>query len=239
MMGTNKTKTRQRGKVATFFLSIFMFVMAASLILGFVTLGLNIYVRSSVKKQLISFEDAVAMQDVDCIIVLGASVRNGDTPSPMLEDRLKKGMALYFAGAAPKILMSGDHGSEYYNEVGVMKHYAVERGVNADDVFLDHAGFSTYESMYRAKEIFGAKKVLIVTQSYHLTRAVYDARKLGLIAYGVAAEDVKYGGQFMREVREALAINKDFFMTLLKPEPKLLGAPISLDGSGSVTDDTE
>lgn len=235
----NKKKEKQRGPVATFFLKCFLFVVAMIVILGTATLVLNIYVRQSVKHRIITLEEAQKLEDVDCIIVLGASVRNGDTPSPMLEDRLKMGMELYFAGASPKILMSGDHGSQYYNEVGVMKRYAVERGVKSEDVFLDHAGFSTYESMYRAAKIFGAKKVLIVTQSYHLPRAIYNAKKLGIDAYGVPAREIKYGGQFKRDVREVLAIDKDFVMTLLKPEATLMGAPISLDGDGSVTDDQD
>ena len=104
----------------------------------------------------------------------------------MLRDRLDEGIALYKAGCAPKILMSGDHGSEYYNEVSVMKNYAIKQGVPSEDIFLDHAGFSTYESMYRARAIFGAEKVVIVTQKYHLTRAVYNAKNLGMDAYGVA-----------------------------------------------------
>ena len=153
----------------------------------------------------------------------------------MLRDRLDEGIALYKAGCAPKILMSGDHGSQYYNEVSVMKKYAIEQGVPSEDIFLDHAGFSTYESMYRARAIFGAEKVVIVTQKYHLTRAVYNAKKLRMDAYGVAAKPVKYGGQTIRNIREYLAISKDFIMTFIKPEPTVLGNPISLDGSGDVT----
>lgn len=230
---------KKRIGVKRFLFCAFMFCLACLVLVLLGLTGIYIYVKQDVNPYILTEEEAAGLSDVDCIIVLGASVKNGDTPSPMLRDRLDKGIELYQSGCAPKLLMSGDHGSEYYNEVGVMKKYAMEEGVASEDVFLDHAGFSTYESMYRAKKIFGAKRVIIVTQEYHLTRAVYNARKLGLDAYGVAAKNVKYGGQFPRNVREYLAIGKDFCMTFLKPEPTLLGSPISLDGNGNITDDEE
>ena len=83
--------------------------------------------------------------------------------------------------------MSGDHGRVSYDEVNTMKDYAINDGIPSDDIFMDHAGFSTYDSMYRAKEIFGVKKIVIVSQKYHLTRALYIAKKLGIEAYGVSA----------------------------------------------------
>ena len=123
------------------------------------TVGINAFVRFSTKNRIIDADEAADLTDVDCIIVLGASVKHGDTPSLMLSDRLDRAIELYKAGVAPKIIMSGDHGSKYYNEVQVMKDYAIARGVPSEDIFMDHAGFSTYDTMYRAKEIFGAKKV--------------------------------------------------------------------------------
>ena len=232
-----KTENKKKcGGVKRIFLCTFMFCIAFALLVFLGLTGIYIYVKQDVKSYILSAGEATKLTDIDCILVLGASVENGDTPSPMLRDRLNQGIALYQAGCAPKILMSGDHGSVYYNEVGVMKKYAVSAGVFSEDVFLDHAGFSTYESMYRAKEVFGAKRIVIVTQKYHLTRAVYNARRLGLDAYGVAAEDISYRGQTARNVREYLAIGKDFFMTCFKPEPTLLGNPISLQGDGNVTD---
>lgn len=214
---------------------MFVFLFAFALLVFLLLTGIYLYVRHDVKSDILTEEEAEALNDVDCIIILGASVKNGDTPSPMLRDRLDKGIELYKSGCAPKILMSGDHGSEYYNEVSVMKKYAISQGVPSEDIFLDHAGFSTYESMYRANAVFGADKVVIVTQSYHLTRAVYNAKKMNMEAYGVAATPVKYGGQFVRNVREYLAITKDFVMTFIKPEPTLLGNPISLQENGDVT----
>ena len=125
-----------------------------------------------------------------CILVLGCGVW-GETPSHMLEDRLLQGIELYENGASEKLLMSGDHGTVEYDEVNAMKDYAIEAGAIPDQVFMDHAGFSTYESMYRARDVFDVDSMIIVTQKYHLYRAVYNARKLGIDAYGIAAD-----GQF-------------------------------------------
>lgn len=226
-------------KFMKFIIKSFIVLAAISIVTTLVFIGINIYVKQYSKSKIITFEDAKNLQDVDCIIVLGASVRNGDTPSLMLADRLNKGIELYYAGCSPKLLMSGDHGGMYYDEVNVMKNFAIAKGVPSYDIFMDHAGFSTYESMYRAKEIFGAKKVLIVTQEYHLTRALYIANELGLDAYGVATDKVTYGGQMKRDVREFLAVGKDFFKTIFKPNPAMMGSPVSLSGSGDVTNDRD
>jgi vancomycin permeability regulator SanA len=127
----------------------------------------------------------------------------------MLHDRLRRGVELYEAGAAPKLLMSGDHGRTGYDEVDAMKAFAVEAGIASVDVFMDHAGFSTYESMYRAKEIFQAKKIIIVSQKYHLYRAIYIAEQLGIEAYGVSSNYRNYRNQDAIDTREVLARVKD------------------------------
>ena len=202
---------------------------------GAAALAVNGYVKSSVKAYLLTPEEAVQLEDVDCILVLGCGVRENGEPSLMLQDRLNMGLQLYEAGAAPKLLMSGDHSRSDYDEAGAMKDYAMERGVPSDDVFMDHAGFSTYESMYRARDVFCAEKVIIVSQAYHLYRAVYDARALGLDAYGVAAEDINYLGQTVRDLREILARNKDFFYCIWKPEPTFLGEAIPVSGDGDLS----
>ena len=139
--------------------------------------------------------------------------------------------------ASEKLLMSGDHGRVEYDEVNAMKQYAVDRNVSSEDVFMDHAGFSTYETVYRAKEIFGCESVIIVTQEYHLYRALYIAERLGLEAYGVATDGYDYPGQTLREMREILARNKDFLTGIIKPKPTYLGEVISIDGNGDVTND--
>ena len=200
-------------------------------------LGINGYVVLRTQGQIISVQEAAKLEGVDCILVLGCRVYEDGTPSHMLEDRLRRSVELYEAGAAPKLLMSGDHGQLEYDEVNAMKRYAVEAGIASSDVFMDHAGFSTYESLYRAKEIFGAKKVIIVTQQYHLHRALYIARRLGLEAWGVASDYRGYAGQILRDVREILARNKDFVTGIFLPEPTYLGEKIPLTGDGDVTND--
>lgn len=172
----------------------------------------------------------------EAILVLGASVRaNGDV-SDILRDRLDTALALYKGKQAPKILVSGDHGSVDYDEVGTMKRYLSERKVEEKNIFMDHAGFSTYESMYRAKEIFGVRSVIIVTQEYHLTRAIYVARSLGMDAYGVAADKRVYRDIEKYKVREFLARNKDFmYARITKPEPTFLGDKIPISGDGRTT----
>ena len=199
--------------------------------------GINAYVKHVGGGYIISEEEACEMKDVDCIIVLGCQVRADKSPSDMLKDRLDHALVLYEGGASGKLLMSGDHGRVEYDEVNAMKQYAVDRDVPSSDVFMDHAGFSTYETVYRAKEIFGCDKVLIVTQEYHLYRSLYIAERLGLEAYGVAADGYDYPGQTLREMREILARNKDFLTGILKPKPTYLGETVSIDGNGDVTND--
>lgn len=199
--------------------------------------GVNAYVKSSAAERIITSEEAAKLTDVDCILVLGCQVKDDGTPSDMLKDRLTRGIEVYNLGAAPKLLMSGDHGREEYDEVGTMKQYAIDAGISSEDIFMDHAGFSTYESVYRAKEIFEADRVIIITQEYHLYRALYIAEKLGIEAYGVASDYHTYAGQPMRECREILARCKDFVTTIFKPEPTHLGDSIPVSGNGNVTND--
>ena len=118
-----------------------------------------------------------------------------------------------------------------------MKKYAINNNINSSDIFMDHAGISTYDSIYRLKEIFGVKKVVIVTQKYHLYRAIFIARSLGIEAYGVSAEDIHYNGQALREVREILARDKDFVKSLLKVKSKYSGETVLVSGDGNVTND--
>jgi vancomycin permeability regulator SanA len=199
--------------------------------------SINGYVKSVAKERIVTVEETANLEDVDCIIVLGCQVRDDGTLSHMLRDRLMRGLEVYHAGAAPKLLMSGDHGRKEYDEVNAMKQYAIENGVPSEHVFMDHAGFSTYETVYRAKEIFEADKVIIITQEYHLYRALYIADKLGLEAYGVSADLNKYAGQSMRDFREVLARCKDWAMCIFKPEPTYLGESIPVNGNGDVTND--
>lgn len=194
-------------------------------------IGSHFYVCSSTKDQFNK-----ELKDADCILILGAGVRNNE-PSPMLKDRLDEGIALYKEGKTPKIIMSGDHGQEDYDEVNLMKKYAIDKGVPSSDIFMDHAGFSTYESIYRAKEIFQAKKVIIVTQDYHLYRALYIANELGLKAVGFPSNPRSYPGQTMRDIREIAARVKDVFTCMIQPKPTYLGESIPVSGNGDITND--
>ncbi len=204
------------------------------LIFAGVLTAVNAYVISYVKDYIINTDD-LSQFDFDCITVLGAGLWDGE-PSPMLKERLEFGLEAYNTGCSEKFLMSGDHGKADHDEVNVMKDYVINEGVDKDNVFLDHAGFSTYESMYRAKEIFKIEKTLIVTTKYHLYRAVYDARKLGIDAYGFDREELKYS--FVNDLRETAARFKDFFCCIFKPAPTYLGEAIPIQtSSGSLTDD--
>lgn len=206
------------------------------IIIAIIVLGINLYVRISTNKQIIQENDYTELSDVDCIIILGAGIWE-DKPSPMLEDRLLEGIKLYQNSVSDKIIMSGDHGRREYDEVNIMKNYAIEKGIPSENIFMDHAGFSTYESIYRAKDIFEAKKVVIVTQKYHLYRALYIANQLGLEAYGVGADPRQYIGATYRELREILARDKDFIKCIFKPEPTYLGDTIPVSGNGDITND--
>ena len=199
--------------------------------------GINAYVIGTTKDRILSVDAAGELADVDCILVLGCGVWDDGTPSHMLEDRLVRAVELYEQGTAPKLLMSGDHGREDYDEVNAMKTYAVDAGIPSMDIFMDHAGFSTYESMYRARDVFQAETVVIVSQGYHLYRAIYIARALGLDAYGVAADYRAYAGEASRQIREALARVKDVGTTLLRVEPTYLGEAIPIWGDGDLTND--
>ena len=200
-------------------------------------LGVNAYVKHVAAPRILTAEEAASLSDVDCILVLGCLVKDDGRPSDMLHDRLRRGVELYQAGAAPKLLMSGDHGRENYDEVATMKQFAIDADIPSEDVFMDHAGFSTYESMYRAIDIFQAEKIIIVTQEYHLYRAVYIAQALGLDAYGVNADYRNYWGQSARDFREVLARGKDFATTIFLPEPTYRGETIPITGNGDLTND--
>ncbi len=215
---------------------VMTYIIIILIIILLIVLAINLYVKQSTKKQIIENNDYSGLKDIDCIIILGAGIW-GDKPSPMLEDRLLEGISLYENNVSSKIIMSGDHGKEDYDEVNIMKNFAIEKGIPSENIFMDHAGFSSYESIYRAKEIFKAKKVVIVTQKYHLYRVLYIANKLGLDAYGVGADPRQYVGAMYRELREILARNKDFVKCIFKPEPTYLGDTIPVSGNGDVTND--
>lgn len=192
------------------------------------------YVSKEGSKYMIELEDQVA---VDAIIVLGARVKKSGTPSIMLQDRLDMGLAAYEEGVAHRILVSGDHGTKEYDEVNSMRDYIKDKDISDECIFMDHAGFSTYESMYRAKEIFLIERAVIVTQEYHIKRAIYIARTMGIEAYGIPSDQHTYPKMAYYELREKAARVKDFFKSKLKIQPTYLGKVIPIWESGVETHD--
>lgn len=197
---------------------------------------INAYVKSSTEDLIIAVSEAHNVKP-DCIIVLGAGVRADGSPSPMLQDRLITGIKLYEDGVSDRMIMSGDHTKKGYDEVNIMKKYAIDKGIPSEHIFMDHAGISTYDSIHRAKEIFQADKIIIVTQKYHLYRALHIAERLGVEAYGISADVRAYAGQDLRELREKAARVKDFIKAAVKPDSKIGGEAIPVSGNGDVTND--
>lgn len=215
-------------------------ILAAICVFGAIyVFSVNAHVKASASPYILDRSAILAGDelpvDANCIMVLGCGVDDDGNPKLLLRDRLSCGVDLYKADAAPKLLMTGDHGRVTYDEVNAMKNYAMEYGILSDDVFMDHAGFSTYESMYRARDVFAVDSLVIVTQEYHLYRAVYIARSLGLEAYGVACDPGEYYHAYYLEAREILARCKDALYCLFQPEPTFLGEVIDISGDGDLT----
>lgn len=191
-------------------------------------LGVNMYINSFSKQYMTLPENSV-----DAIIVPGARV-HGENVSSVLAKRLDKAVSLYKNNVAPKIIVTGDHGTDGYDEVNAMRAYLTDNGVRIEDIFMDHAGFDTYSSMYRARDIFMVKSTVVTSQNYHNIRAVYIGRKLGMEVYGSAAEDVYIGR--LAFLRETAARVKAFFDVKFDRKPKFLGESIPVSGDGRVTE---
>lgn len=212
-----------------------MLIIIGIFIILIIILLINFHIINSTKSKIITI-DGLKDNSIECILILGAGIW-GNRPSYMLEDRLLEGVELYNRKIAPKIIVSGDHGRKEYNEVKVMKEFLIKKGIPSQDIFMDHAGFSSYDSLYRARDIFKVRKLLIVTQEYHLYRSLYIAKKLNIEVYGIKADKRKYRKQVYREIREIIARNKDFLKCILKPRPKFLGEEISIKKNGDITND--
>ena len=221
--------------------NLFLLIMAAALLV----LGISAWVAMSVSGDIagvdagsgIDSAEAEECRSIDpqCILVLGCAVWPGNEPSPMLKDRLDTAIALYREGVAPKLLLSGDNSVVEYSEPDCMLQYTLAQGVPPEDIFLDYAGFSTYESVYRSHAVFMADRLIVVTQKYHLFRALKSCEALGIEARGFASNQQKYAGRYYREAREVLARNKDLFKGFIKAKPTYLGDEIPVDGDGTVT----
>ena len=206
---------RDRGRIIRALIKIAVIVLCVVLAALIATVGISLYVRLSVEDSVyINTPEIRDVEDFDCVIVLGAGLKSDGTPSPMLEDRIKVGIEVFEASGAAYILMSGDRSGEYYDEPGAMKEYAEKLGVDPSMILTDGCGFSTYESITRVKEEYGFDRVIVITQKYHLYRALYIADKAGIDAIGVSADLRPYMGQTVRDIREILARVKDFFMCI-------------------------
>jgi SanA protein len=206
------------------FLAIFLFVSIFLALISF-------YVRVKGESFIVHASEARA----SVVIVLGAGLKPDNTPSNVLRDRLMVALALYNEGRVEKILCSGDNGQIQYDEVNAMRVWLIERKVDADDIFLDHAGFDTYDTVTRAAEIFGVTNAVIVTQDFHLPRALYIAQAKGIKAQGVSASLEQYIAQDAYRIREIPSRIKAFFEVLFHVSPKYLGNAIEVMGDGRVT----
>ena len=216
--------------------TISLLCLFLALLLG--VLSVNAFVKHEGKKRLYSSDDLPRDRNYDCILVLGCGVKADGTPSDMLYDRIKTACFLYRAGVSDKILFSGDHGTFEYDEVNTMKRVAHEEfSIPLEDIFLDHAGFSTYETMARAATVFGVTSAIVVTQEYHLYRALYLADSYGINAVGVSASLRSYRGQSARNLREIAARVKDVLYALVKPD-FVKGDTIDISGDGQITHDS-
>lgn len=234
--GTKKDKNKKKRHFSLKKLLLVLGVLCFAVAILFVSVNARV-IRSS-SPRLISEDTAANLENVDCILVLGSSVQPNGTLNRVVRERVDTALALYESGVSERLLMSGDHGKVNYDEVNAMKQYCVDKGVNPDVIFLDHAGFNTYDSIYRAKAIFGVQKMIIVSQEYHLYRAVYIANKLGIEAYGVAAEQ-EADTALITNLRESVARVKDYFSCAFHLEPTVLGEPIPISGSAKLSDDKE
>lgn len=178
------------------------------------------------------FTKVADVPDTQAALILGASVVKGK-PSPVLALRADAAIQLYKAGKVQKILMTGDNGTLAYDEVTPVRKYLIDAGIPAEDIFLDHAGFDTYSSMYRARDVFKVDSITIVTQDFHMPRSLFVARHLGITAYGYIADgETNVTHDYLREIPASLKALLDLFTSR---QPKYLGAPIPIGGSGTTT----
>lgn len=232
-----------RSIIRGFFWVLLLLVLAAFLavagINGHVVLSEKPNIAASMTSDAGSISNAQLKRlkklNAQCIMVLGAGIIGTEKPTPMLKDRLDTALKLYWAGVSPKILLTGDNGSVHHNELHVMLKYVRKAGVPEADIFCDHAGFSTYDSAARAKQIFRVKRMIVVTQTYHMYRALYDCSENHITALGVGADQQRYSGQLVRDVREVPARLKDFILVQMEEPPKLGGEVIPITGSGVIS----
>ncbi len=207
-------------------------VMLVIGVLGALCVGVSLGVEYLGRRFIVEAQRA---QTSEVIIVLGAGVFSNGTPSDVLRDRLKVAKDLFLAGRAPKILCSGDHGEQTYDEVNTMRRWLLDEGIPPEAIFLDHAGFSTYESLARARDVFGFSTITLVTQDFHLPRATYLAHELGFSVEGVSASRQGYVRQEYFELREFFARMKAFFQIYGKAPEVVSGPSLAGISDGRMT----
>ena len=213
---------------------LFITLLFIGIALAVIISSTNIYIMLVGKANFTTIDEIDGKYD--CAIVPGAKVGSDGTVSYMLRDRLDFAYELYNKGAVNKILVSGDHGDTNYDEVNAMRQYLLDKDVKIEDIFMDHAGFDTYSTMYRAKEIFEVQSAVICTQKYHLYRASYIAKKLGIVAKGIACDVYISRKLPYYRLREWAARVKAFLeVEIFKPVP-ILGEAIPISGDGTITE---
>jgi SanA protein len=212
-------------------LKLFRYFIWLALLSFLIVILINFLILSTSRKYI--YSDISNIPKSYTAIVLGAQVHQLGVPSNFLKDRLDEAIELYKSNKISRFLLSGDHGRSNYDEVNTMKIYLLENGIDTNDIFLDHAGFDTYSSMYRAREIFEVKDAIIVTQNFHLPRAVFIARKLGIKAYGINADKQNYSSISYLRKREKIANIKACLELLIHKKPKYLGEKIPITGDSS------
>lgn len=198
----------------------------------FIVLGLNYYVKSTSTS--FCYKDITLVPKTSVGIIFGAGIK-GNQPSKYLKDRLDAGIQLYKNQHIQTLLLSGDNGRIDYDELSVMKLYCAQNGVDTNHIFLDYAGFDTYSTLYRAKAIFNVEQAVLVSQNYHLYRAIYIGRALGINCYGYAADRGTYTLKRKNELRESLAITKSVFDVHRGRIPKYLGKVVPITGASNYT----
>ena len=200
-------------------------------VFALVALGLNAMVYLSGRALIATRQD---VRPAEAALILGARVDDMNV-SAVLADRLDTAYDLYTDGKVSRLLVSGDHGTRDYDEVNAMRRYLLRKGVRGEDIFMDHAGFNTYNSMYRARHVFQVRRVIVVTQRFHLPRALWIAQRLGLEVLGVVADRRSYQGNCVNELREVAARVKAFFSVTFDAEPVFGGPVIPITGDGRKT----
>lgn len=229
-MGGKNKKHKIFKKIVLSFITILI-------LLVFFIAGINIYICQSVSSYIYDNPDDIPEKYT--VIVPGAAVVGNKSVSFVLRDRIEGAMDLINSGKCKKFLVSGDHGTKEYDEVNASRKYVLTmHNVKESIIFMDHAGFSTYETMYRARDVFLVKDCCIVTQKFHVYRAVYIARKLGLDAVGYVAPEINKFGKRLHlswAARESLARVKAFFDVMFNVKPTYLGDEIPITGDGHAT----